>query len=369
VAQVSSAAPPGETRRSADGAPVTGSRRVTATAWVLVTAVSLAGVVLTVMAWGHLVTSDRVNNLTNAPSAVLYATLGAVVVRRAGNVIGWFLFGIGAGLAINTSASTYAVLGITDPGTLPAPELVGLLAEWSFVPLVSAMVFMLLLFPPGTLPAPRWRPFAALALLATALTMAGFVVQPRLIALPAPGGASLTVANPLGIESLGPVLSAVLPGTLTSLGVVDAVLLAGALVSLAIRYRSGGRVVRQQIKWITLAAVAFVVCQVAALLGAAAAGTGSNPVTIAAVAATSVIVLFGIPALITVAILKHGLYEIDVIINRAIRYGLLSAALTAIYAGSASSGTCTTAPSNSSRSRSSSPSWMTPQTTPPRSGS
>jgi signal transduction histidine kinase len=56
-------------------------------------------------------------------------------------------------------------------------------------------------------------------------------------------------------------------------------------------------------------------------------------VTIAAFAATPVIVLFGIPALITVAILKHGLYEVDVIINRALRYGLLSAALTAIYAG------------------------------------
>ena len=44
-----------------------------------------------------------------------------------------------------------------------------------------------------------------------------------------------------------------------------------------------------------------------------------------------IVALFGIPALITVAILRHGLYQIDVIINRAIRYGLLSAALTAIY--------------------------------------
>jgi signal transduction histidine kinase len=312
---------------------VTRSRRATAVAWSSVAVLSLAGAVLTVMAWSHLVTSDRINMLTQAPSPVLYATLGALVVRRAGNVIGWFLLGIGAGLAVQTSASTYAVLGITHPGTLPAPELVGLLAEWSFVPLVSVIVFMLLLFPSGTLPSPRWRPFAALALLATALAMAGFVVHPRLVALPAVGGASLTVANPLGIESLGPVLSTVLIGTLNSLGVVDAVLLAGALVALVIRYRSGGREVRQQIKWFTLAVVAFVVCQVAGLLGAAATGTGSNPVTIAAYTGTTVIVLFGIPALITVAILKHGLYEIDVIINRAIVYGLLSAALTAIYIG------------------------------------
>jgi signal transduction histidine kinase len=310
---------------------VTRVRRATAAAWVLVTVLSLAGVVLTVMAWGHLKPSDTASNLTQAPSPVLYATLGALVVRRAGNTIGWFLLGVGAVMAAQAFTSTYAVLGITHPGTLPAPELVGLLSDWSFVPQVSTLVFMLLLFPPGTLPSPRWRPFAALALLATALTMAGFVVHPRQIALPAPGGASLTVANPLGIQSLGPVLSTVLPGTYTSLGVVDIVLLAGALASLAIRYRSGRREVRQQIKWITLAVVAFVVCQVAGLLGFVAFGTGSNPVTIAAYTGTPIIVLYGIPALITVAILKHGLYEIDVIINRAIWYGLLSAALTAIY--------------------------------------
>jgi len=310
---------------------VTGSRRITAAVWVLVTAVSLAGAVLTVLASGDLVTSDTISNFAAAPAAILYATLGALVVRRAGNVIGWLLLGEGAALAIMAAASAYAVLGITHPGTLPAPELVGLLAEWSVVPVFSVLGFMLLLFPSGTLPSPRWRPFAGLALLATALAMIGFVVHPRLMALPAPGGQSLAVANPLAIGSLGPVVSTVLIGTLNGVGVLLTALLAAAFVSLVVRYRSGGREVRQQIKWITLAAVAAAVCQVAALLAISATGTGSNPVTTAAYLVVPVIALFGIPAIITVAILKHGLYQIDVIINRAIRYGLLSAALTAIY--------------------------------------
>jgi signal transduction histidine kinase len=311
--------------------PVTRSRRATAAVWVSVTVFSLAGAVLTVVAWGDLVTSDRVSNLAAAPAAVLYATLGALVVRRAGNVIGWFLLGEGASLAIMASASAYAVLGITHPGTLPAPELVGLLAEWSIVPVFAVLGFMLLLFPSGTLPSPRWRPFAGLALLVTALATAGVVVHPRLMALPAPGGESLAVANPLGIRSLGPVLSTVLIGTRNGLAVLLLVLLAAAFVSLAVRYRSGGREVRQQIKWITLAVVAAAVCQVAALLATAATGTEANPVTTAAYSVIPAIALFGIPAIITVAILKHGLYQIDVIINRAIRYGLLSAALTAVY--------------------------------------
>ena len=332
MAQASPAAEPGYTgQAAAGGAPATRSRRITAAAWVSVTAVSLAGAVLTILAFSDMVISDRITNLWASPSAVLYATLGALVVRRTGNVIGWLLLGEGAGLAIMGSASAYAVLGITHPGTLPAPELVGLLAEWSVVPVFAVLGFMLLLFPSGTLPSPRWRPFAGLALLATALALAGFVVHPRLMVLPAPGGESLAVANPLGVRSLGPVLSTVLIGTLSGAGVLLTVLLAAAFVSLVVRYRSGGREVRQQIKWITLAVVAAAVFQVAALLASTATGSDSNPVTTAAFVVIPVIALFGIPAIITVAILKHGLYQIDVIINRAIVYGLLSAALTAVY--------------------------------------
>ncbi len=334
MAQVSSAAPSaGIGHGAADDAPKARSRRVTAAAWALVTALALAGAVLTVMASGGLTTSDTISNFSEAPAAVLYATLGALVVRRAGNLIGWLLLGEGAALAIGASASAYAVLGITQPGTLPAPELMGLLAEWSVIPLFLVLGFMLLLFPSGTLPSPRWRPFFALALLATALAMAGFVVHPRMMALPAPGGASLMIANPLGVSSLGPVLSAVLIGTLNGLGALLAVVLAAAFVSLVVRFRSGGREVRQQIKWLTPAVAAIAFLQVAALLAIAATGAGANPVTTAAYVVTPVIALFGIPALITVAILKHGLYQIDVIINRTIRYGLISAVLTAIYVG------------------------------------
>jgi signal transduction histidine kinase len=312
---------------------VTGSRRATAVAWLTITALALAGAVLTVSAWSRLVTGEAVSNLGGTISAVVYATLGALIVRRAGNFIGWILLGLGALSAIMSLASAYAVLGLTHPGTLPAPDLAGLLAEWCFVPTFAGVSFVLMLFPSGRLPSPRWRPFAGLGLLATALAMVGFVVRPRMVRLPAPGGTSLTFPNPLGIKSIGPVPSTVLIGTLNSLSVLGTVLLAAAFVSLVIRYLSGGREVRQQIKWITLAAVTVAICQTAALLAIAATGSESNPVTITAYIVVPVIALFGIPAIITVAILKHGLYQIDVIINRAVMYGLLSAALTTIYAG------------------------------------
>jgi signal transduction histidine kinase len=312
---------------------VTISRRATAIVWLLITVLSVANLILMIMAWSDLATTDAVSGLIYAPGPVLYATLGALIVRRAGNLIGWMLIGIGGALAINWLASVYAVFGVAHPGTLPAPELAGLLAEWSFIPVLTGTGFLLMLFPSGTLPSPRLRPWAGLGLLATALTMVGFVVRPRLIALPAPGGASLMLENPLGVRSLGPVLSTVLIGTPNGLGVLGTVILAAAFVSLVIRYRSGGREVRQQIKWIALAAVAVAGCQAAALLAIAITGDASNPVTVTAYVVIPVIALFGIPAIITLAILKYGLYQIDVIINRAVQYGLLSAALTGVYAG------------------------------------
>ena len=312
---------------------MTSSRRATAIVWLLITVLSVANLILTILAWNDLATTDAVSGLIYAPAPVLYATLGALIVRRAGNVIGWMLIGIGGAQAISWLASAYAVFGVAHPGTLPAPELAGLLGEWSFIPVFTGLGVMLLLFPSGTLPSPRWRPWAGLGLLATALTMVGFVVRPRLMALPAPGGVSLMLENPLGIRSLGPVLSHLLIGTLNGLAVLVTVILAAAFVSLVVRYRSGGREVRQQIKWIALAAVAVAGCQAAALLAIAITGDASNPVTVTAYVVIPVTVLFGIPAVITLAILKYGLYQIDVIINRAVQYGLLSAALTGVYAG------------------------------------
>jgi len=145
VAQANAAAPPAGTGHgAADGAPEARSRRATTVAWALVLVLALAGAVLTVMASGSLTASDTIANFGAAPAAVLYATLGALVVRRAGHVIGWLLLGEGAAAAILAAASAYAVLGITQRGTLPAPELVALLAEWSVVPVFVVLGFMLI---------------------------------------------------------------------------------------------------------------------------------------------------------------------------------------------------------------------------------
>jgi hypothetical protein len=225
----------------------------------------------------------------------------------------------------------YAVLGVaTFPGALPAAKQAGTAAEVSFAGTAFIIAFMFLLFPTGKLPSRRWRPVAAAGFLLTGLTTIGLVLRPRLVQLPVPGGISLAFRNPFGAAHLPPVLRVVLIGTLNGLSTVFVAFLAVAFVSLAVRYRAGGRLLRQQVKWLALAAVTFVICQAGALLLAGASQSWLSGIAYEAVAD---IALFGIPAAMTIAILKHRLYDIDRIISRTLEYVIVTGLLAGVYAG------------------------------------
>jgi signal transduction histidine kinase len=153
------------------------------------------------------------------------------------------------------------------------------------------------------------------------------------VALPAPGGYSLTYQNPFGIPAAGRALSALHITNINSLTVLSVLFLGAAVVSLVLRYRAGGADLRRQINWVALAGVTFAVFQLVAIVAIVADHGKQPPVAGVAYAGTAFIGMFGLPAAITVAILKYRLYEIDVIINRTVVYGLVSAGLTAVYAG------------------------------------
>jgi signal transduction histidine kinase len=120
-------------------------------------------------------------------------------------------------------------------------------------------------------------------------------------------------------------------GTLTSFSVFAVLLFAAAAVALVVRYRSGDSVLRQQIKWVASLAAVVLVSQAVLALALAAGGTDSPAVLVAGLV-SALVILVGIPIAITIAILKYGLYQIDIIINRTVVYGLLAAALTGVYA-------------------------------------
>ncbi len=162
----------------------------------------------------------------------------------------------------------------------------------------------------------------------TGLSVASFVVGTRQVALPAPGGISLTYPNPLAVRSLRPVTWL---GTLGGLAVLIPLLLGSAVVSLVIRYRRGDQRLRQQMKWLALAIAGVLVCQA---LGALSIGAGqeNKPLQQVPYAITPFLVYLGIPAAMAIAILRRRLFDIDVIISRALLVTLLSAGVTAVYA-------------------------------------
>jgi hypothetical protein len=248
-------------------------------AWVAAILVAVTGTVLTVVCWGDLHLSDASSNLASSAAAAWYATLGALIVRRVRNRVGWLLLAEGAGLGLLALLSAYAVAGvITYPGALPAARLVGAVAEWLFFVVVAGFAVTIFFFPSGTLPSRRWRPAVALNLLATGLLVAGFAVVPRQVALPAPGGVSLTYGNPFAIPAAGRALSAVPVSNLNAFTVVSIVFLAAASASLVVRYRAGGGDLRRQISWVALSGAAFVLCQIVALIATVAtAGSRSSP--------------------------------------------------------------------------------------------
>ena len=180
--------------------------------------------------WKSLTTSDAIFGVGAVAGSIAYAALGALIVRRAGNLVGWFMLAEGAASVVMITGSAYAIFGMkAHPGTLPAAAATGALAEAAFVLMATNLAALFLVFPTGRLPSPRWRPAALAGLGLTGLTLAAFVVSTRRVALPAPGGISLIYPNPLAVRSLQPVTRL---GTLNGLALVFPLLL-GACAGIA----------------------------------------------------------------------------------------------------------------------------------------
>jgi signal transduction histidine kinase len=324
----------GTRRPEVASAPGRSGTRLIDALWAGSVLLAVAGAVLTGLTWSDFKGNDVISQVGFPVSTVAYATLGALIVRRVRNPIGWLLLAVGVSLGLMGLFNAYAILGITThPGAVPAPQQVGAVSEWLFFPVVAALGCSFLLFPTGTLLSRRWRPVVVLNFLATGLLMIGFILVPRLVALPAPGGISLTYQNPFRVPAVGSALTGTAIKNINSLTLLSVLFFGAGALSLVLRYRSGSGELRRQINWVALTGAVFALVQLVAIVGIVADHGKLPPITVAAYAASAVIGLLGFPAAITVGILKYRLYEIDVIINRAVVYGLVSAGLTAVYAG------------------------------------
>lgn len=301
--------------------------------WVTVLLAVAAGVAFTTVARNDMAPFDMASNTATALGAAGFATLGALIVRRAHNVIGWVMLAEGAALACLALGSGYAIAGVaTLPGSLPGAKQAGALAQGSFGLVGFGVAFMFLLFPSGRLPSRRWLPAAAAGSVLTALTTVGLALRPGQVGLPAPDGGSLSVPNPLGRHDPGPVLRGLLIQSFPGMVAALAVFFIAALVLLRGRYRDSGEVLRQQVKWLGLIAAVIGIALLLDLVGGAAGHRWAWLATTGNIA-VEVSVLFGIPIAMTLAILKHRLFDIDRIVSRTLAYAIVTGLLLGFYAG------------------------------------
>ena len=258
---------------------------------------------------------------------VTFATVGALILgRRPGHRVGLLLSIVGVLASGGMLASQYAPYAVDE--RLSGGAAAGWVFAW--LPFVSfgLIVYVVLLFPTGRLPSARWRPVAVLGVMAIALAALPQAVRPG--AIDGLGG----IDNPLGIEALRDARGALLALSIAPL----VAFVAAAATALVIRLRNARGRERQQLKWLVYAAAfqAAVALITTLPLGVensildlsdrevADAGPGL---------ALLVLSVGAIPVAIGIALLRHRLYDIDVVINRTLVYGALSAALVGAYLG------------------------------------
>jgi hypothetical protein len=249
---------------------------------------------------------------------IAFSTVGALIAsRRPENPIGWlfcsgaFIWGLGE---LTLEYGVYAL--VTAPGALPAGVWVAWFGAWARgIGGFFMVLFLLLLFPTGRLPTRRWRVVVWAAL--------GYIVLFTLVSWLSPVSQDFrlsSVRNPLGFDLeimnlLGGVLYLSLPLLLLASG-----------AAVIVRFRRSRGDERQQIKWFAYAvAIMVFLFTLGHSLGLTQI-VGVAPLVFA-------IPLTGLPAAAGIAILKYRLYDIDLVINRTLVYGTLTATLVALYFG------------------------------------
>jgi hypothetical protein len=300
-----------------------GPRAATTLAWGLC-ALSLTLTVLGLVLLALILTQPNTHTydtwLDNTLNAVFYSTVGALVAsRRPENLVGWLLCLFALSESVQLFGAEYAIYALLSrPNSLPAGEAMAWTSYWILPVIIGLSVFYLLLFPTGLLPSRGWRP---LVWLTVAFVFVG-VISGAFSTGPVEGLGP--IRNPLGIDGFPNVYGAVLD-------IMAPVLLVAAAASVFMRLRYAIGVESQQIKWFAYAAAATVIGLSLAYVIPTVIDT---PLWFERAGyAVLIAVIPAIPISIGIAILRYRLYDIDVIINRTLVYGSLTATLVALYFG------------------------------------
>src|SRR5215204_2054320 len=234
--------------------------------------------------------TDDASVVANLITLLPFSVVGAIIAsRQPRNAIGWLFCSVGVTVGLNSFAGDYAELWLASGfGVSSLGETAAWFSSWLWILLFYVPTsLLLLLFPDGRLPSPRWRPVAW----GVALGTVGGVVGNALKAGPLVDFPQ--IANPYGVDS--PVVGMVgVAGSIVAGGSM-----VGSAVSLIVRLRRSGRVERQQVKWLAYGG--------AVLVGGVFAGALTIPWNVPVSIMIMDVSLLGLPLFTGIAIVRHHL--------------------------------------------------------------
>jgi signal transduction histidine kinase len=258
----------------------------------------------------------------------MFPVAGAVIARREPrNPVGWVLLLIGVGWSLDALFTGFAgYYWLSHQRFVTASHVAVQLDQWTWIPAIGLTgTFLLLLFPDGHLPSRRWRPVAWVAGVAIALSIVGQSF--------APGTAKQTgfpeFRNPIGL----PFLAWLVPLLYVAIALIPLGIIASA-AALVVRFRRSRGLERLQMKWLATSAATVALLYLVAMAATLPFDNFGNRPAPTWTPFLQDLALFSfvlIPIAVGIAVLKHRLYDIDVVINRALVYGALAAFITAVY--------------------------------------
>ena len=242
-----------------------------------------------------------------------------VLSRRPTERLGWLMVAMGIAGAVMGPFGAYGAYAIEQDR--PFGPLGLAIADPGWVPFIGISGYLLLLFPDGHLPSPRWRWFSWLCGIGLALVMVGIWFKPG----PFVDSGYPEVENPLGIEALAGPLD-----LLGALVLIAPALVLGGAVALVVRLRrTTDQVVRHQIRWLAYSASWIAAIFVLAFIPSLGNDSGWSG-WIQQVGALSFVL---IPITIGLAVLRYRLYDIDVVIRKTVVFAIMTAAIALVYVG------------------------------------
>jgi hypothetical protein len=252
--------------------------------------------------------------------SLVYAAVGLLIITKKPTLpFGWLLIGIAGPAAVANFTEMYALYGffVAPVQNLPGVELAGWLQTWViYLAFPAPIALLCMLFPDGRLPSLRWRWAALFTIIATLLLVINemvsgaripvYIMEPPLI---------LPMSNPTYLK-----LPEVLQGFIEIGWVLAIIALPLGLLALVIRFRSAHGIARRQLKWfVYFAAVGLMLFPVGILKSEFVGNV------------VLVLIILMLPVGTTLAILRHNLYDIDIIIRRTLIYAILTAVLGIVY--------------------------------------